>query len=132
MALGVPGATATDDFHGIVARYGVGFGYDASPESTVRITPVVEFVGWTVTSGHATGTTDGTAATVTFEDANAIFVGYGEALTYYIRYERVLRAEYRLVFCRLARQGRRNSAGPVPLKHRAGSYRMLETGRLVA
>ncbi len=115
-ALGVPGATATDDFHGGVIRYGVGFGYDASPESTVRITPVVEFVGWTVTSGHATGTTDGTAATVTFEDANAtivnvkvgirigvreadaIFVGYGEALTNDVWYERVLRAEYRLVF----------------------------------
>lgn len=115
-ALGVPGATAADDFHGSVVRYGVGFGYDASPESTVRITPVVEFVGWTVTNGHVTGATDGTAATVTFEDANttiinvkagirfgvreadAIFVGYGEALTNDVWYDRVVRAEYRLVF----------------------------------
>ena len=69
-----------------------------------------------MTSGHATGTTDGTAATVTFEDASttiinvkagirfgvreadAIFVGFGEALTSDVWYERVLRAEYRLVF----------------------------------
>jgi hypothetical protein len=107
----------TDDFAGPVLRYGVGIGYDVSPEGPVRFTPVLEVVGWTVTSGIETGSTDGTLSTAVIEDAggttvinakigarfgvrenDAIFVGLGEALTSDVWYERVFRAEYRLVF----------------------------------
>ena len=106
-----------EDFSAGVVRYGLGLGYDVSPDSPVRFTPVIEVVGWTVTGGIATATTDGTLSTVSFEDAggttivnvkvgarfgvrenDAIFVGLGEALTSDVWYERVLRAEYRLVF----------------------------------
>lgn len=107
----------TDDFAGGVFRYGLGVGYDVSPSGPVRFTPVVELVGWSIVSGIATGTTDGTLTTATFEDASgitivnvkvgarfgvreddAIFIGYGESLTKWWWYERVVRAEYRFVF----------------------------------
>jgi hypothetical protein len=112
-----PDFDPTDDFAGGVVRYGLGLGYDVSPDGPVRFTPIVELVGWSITSGIATGTTDGTLTTATFEDAggitivnvkvgarfgvrddDAIFIGYGESLTKWWWYERVVRAEYRFVF----------------------------------
>jgi hypothetical protein len=107
----------TDDFAGPVLRYGIGIGYDVTPESAVRFTPVLELVGWTVTNGIETGSTDGTLSTAAIEEAggttiinakigarfglrenDSIFVGFGEALTDNWWYERIVRAEYRLVF----------------------------------
>lgn len=106
---------ADDDFSGGVFRYGVGVGYDVTPTSPVRFTPVVELVGWTVTGGIATTSTDGTLTGVGFEDASgttlnvkvgvrlgvrrsdAIFVGYGRALTNDVWYQNIVRVEYRLV-----------------------------------
>jgi hypothetical protein len=39
------------DFAGDILRYGVGVSYDLFPLGDIRIAPVVEFVGWTPTSG---------------------------------------------------------------------------------
>ncbi len=54
---------------GAVLRYGFGVGYDALPEGPLRFTPVVELVGWTVTSGIVTGSSDGTLTGLDIQDA---------------------------------------------------------------
>ena len=51
------------DFAGDVLRYGVGLGYDVYRSCNLRVTPVTEFVGWTVTDGKELAVApDGTAA----------------------------------------------------------------------
>lgn len=105
------------DFSGSVVRYGVGLGYDVSPDSGLRFTPIVELVGWTINSGIATKSSDGTASGLAIEDAggttilnvkvgarfgfrtsDSIFVGIGRSLTDEWWYKRVFRAEYRLAW----------------------------------
>ena len=105
------------DFSGSVFRYGVGLGYDVSPDSGLRFTPVVELVGWTVNGGIASKSTDGTASGLAIEDAggttilnvkvgarfgfrtnDSVFLGIGRNLTDEWWYKRVFRAEYRLAW----------------------------------
>jgi hypothetical protein len=102
------------DFAGNVIRYGVGLGYDIIHCDAVRITPVVEFVGWTVLSGKEavvagaqTTAVDASGDTivniklgtrVVFGEHNDIYVGYGRALTGAVWYKDMLRLEYRLFF----------------------------------
>src|SRR5262249_39803735 len=85
------------DFAGNVIRYGVGLSYDVIQGDCFRVTPVVEFVGWTVLGGKeaAVAGTQTTAvdasgdtivnvklgARVAYGEHNDIYVGYGRALT---------------------------------------------------
>jgi hypothetical protein len=102
------------DFAGNVIRYGVGLGYDIVQAHTLRITPIVEFVGWTVLGGKelaVAGTTSSTldasgdtivnvklGTRVTVGDHNDFYIGYGRALTGDVWYKDILRLEYRLIF----------------------------------
>lgn len=110
------GITTSDNYYGNVLRYGVGLGYDVSPEAQVRFTPVVELVGWRILSGIGAWSPDGTPTNLVVEDAggtnifnlkvggrfgiresDAIYVGWGTALTDEHWYDNILRVEYRLV-----------------------------------
>ena len=83
-------ATNTD-FAGNIFFYGIGPSYRLSNGEKFKLSPVVEFVGWNVTSGQQTGTpTDASGinilniklgARMTFKDKNSIYVGYGRPLT---------------------------------------------------
>lgn len=103
------------DFAGDVVRYGVGFSYDLFCRDNLRITPVAEFVGWTVLDGQASVV--GPAGLVSVEDAagdtivNAklgvrvwlggradLYAGYGRPLTGDRWYENTFRLELRLVY----------------------------------
>ncbi len=105
-----------DEYSGEIIRYGVGFGYDLAPAgSAVSFAPVVEVVGWSVLGGIQTGSATGTlrnkwvadpakttivnlklGARLGFGTGQSIYVGYGEALTKEVWYERTIRVEYRL------------------------------------
>jgi hypothetical protein len=99
------------DFAGNVIRYGAGLGYDAYRCGNTQLTPIVEFVGWTVLSGKeldlkrgpldASGDTIVNAkvgARLSFGEHSDIYVGYGRALTGAVWYKDIVRAEYRLRF----------------------------------
>jgi hypothetical protein len=107
--------TSTDHYYGNVFRYGAGLGYDVTPEAQVRFTPVVELVGWRILDGIGIWTPDGTPAKAQVTEAkgtnivnvkigarfgvrqsDAIFVGWGKALTDDHWYDNILRVEYRL------------------------------------
>ncbi|MGE3806964.1 MAG: hypothetical protein AB7K24_20060 [Gemmataceae bacterium] len=105
----------TDGFAGDVLRYGIGIGYDVVHNDRWWISPVTEFVGWTVLNGGTPVTL--APATVIFDDARGdtilnvkvgtritydqnkqFYIGYGRALTGSHWYEDILRLEYRLTF----------------------------------
>lgn len=103
------------DFAGNVIRYGVGLGYDLFQGSACRVTPVVEFVGWTVLSGKAKfafpsgqpAVEDASGDTIlnfklglrTRMGENAdIYAGYGRPLTGDRWYENTMRLEFRLSY----------------------------------
>src|SRR5262249_41062339 len=96
-------------------RYGVGVSYDVYKSCHLRLTPVTEFVGWTVLGGKEfspsipgpTHTKDASGDTivnvklgsrVAFGEHQDIYVGYGRALTGAVWYEEIFRLEYRLLF----------------------------------
>lgn len=106
----------TDGRAGSVIRYGLGATYDLYSTPTLRISPVVEFVGWTVLDGQTKFLTPGGAVV---QDAdgdtiingkfgvrtsfgcshrNQIYLGYGRSLTGENWYRDVVRLEYRLAF----------------------------------
>jgi hypothetical protein len=108
--------TSTEHYYGNVLRYGAGIGYDATPDAQVRFTPVVELVGWRVLGGISIWTPDGTPANADVTEADgtnivnvkigarfgvrqsdAIYVGWGTALTDDHWYDNIFRVEYRLV-----------------------------------
>jgi hypothetical protein len=103
---------ATPSFAGQVLRYGVGLSYDTHPCTKVRVSPVAEFVGWTVLSGeeslpivdipvNAAGDTIVNAklgVRTVFGDNREFYVGYGRALTGDVWYKDILRLEYRRTF----------------------------------
>lgn len=102
------------DFAGNVIRYGVGLGYDIVQRDGLRVTPIAEFVGWTVLGGKelaiagAQSTTlDASGDTIVnmklgvrtyFGPHSDVYVGWGHALTGAVWYKDILRAEYRWVF----------------------------------
>jgi hypothetical protein len=102
-------ATSPTGFAGDILLSGLGVGYDLVTTSNYRVTPIVEFVGWSILSGLATGgTTPYTGgisivnikagARVTFQGRNSIYVGYGHELTKTAWYTDIIRVEYRYAF----------------------------------
>jgi hypothetical protein len=103
------------DFAGPIIRYGVGVHYDVFQRCNLIVTPVAEFVGWTVLGGKESVTAP--SGLVSVEDAdgqtilnvklgvrvrlgerNDIYAGYGRPLTGDRWYENIFRLEYRLQF----------------------------------
>lgn len=101
------------DFAGNVLDYGVGLSYLAFDSDRVRVSPVVEAVGWSVLNGKALA--DGnvvnaagdTIANAKFGiriglgcptengDRSDVYIGYGRALTGEVWYKDLVRVEYR-------------------------------------
>ncbi len=104
-AAGLP-TNSPQSFAGDILIYGLGSGYDVVSTESYRVTPVLEFVGWSVLSGFVTpgGAANTTIVNLkigvrtTIHDHNSIYIGYGHALTNVTWYENLLRLEYRYVF----------------------------------
>jgi hypothetical protein len=99
------------DFAGNVLRYGIGAGYDVYQDCNLTITPVAEFVAWSVLSGQvfdrdagqvfdASGDTivNGKLGVRATFGSSSIYAGYGRALTGDVWYKEVVRLEYRVSF----------------------------------
>jgi hypothetical protein len=103
------------DFAGNVVRYGVGLSYVAVRRESLRVAPVLEFVGWTVLSGKEEAVASPQAWTVEsargdtivnaklgvrlkYGEHSDLYVGYGRALTGAVWYKDIMRLEYRLRF----------------------------------
>lgn len=105
---GIP-ASGDKDFAGDVLIYGLGVSKDVYSGSGFRLTPVIEFVGWSVLGGFQTAAeaseADGVnianikaGARMAFGGQNSVYFGYGKALTGAVWYEDLFRAEYRFAF----------------------------------
>ena len=109
-ALAPPGS---EGFAGDIFIYGIGPSYQLYRGERVRISPVLELVGWTVLSGFETHVTaSGVASEVggtnivnmklgirtNVGSHNSFYIGYGQALTSANWYEQIMRAEYRYSF----------------------------------
>ena len=104
------GTGLTGNFAGNVLRYGVGLSYDLASASEVKVSPVVELVGWRVLGGIMTDDVAGpqsaradivnlkVGARVRFGDRDSVYVGVGHALTKQALYEDIVRLEYRHTF----------------------------------
>ena len=104
------------DFAGDVARYGLGASYDLlDPADGLRVTPVVEFVGWTLLDGQQSrltpagllGPQDATGDTIVNAKVDVrfgwggpmdVYAGYGRAITGDQWYQNVLRLELRRAY----------------------------------
>jgi hypothetical protein len=102
------------DFAGDVVRYGVGVSWLAHESCTCRVSPVAEFVGWTVLDGKASGVApngqvfveDSKGDTIVnakvgvriASGSHELYAGYGRALTGDTWYDNVWRVEWRLRF----------------------------------
>jgi hypothetical protein len=118
----IDGTTSIIDgrsFAGNVLIYGLGVGYDLIQGCRFRLTPVAEFVGWTMTNGLETvflgpnatfpngldhGVADVSGVTIIngkvgmrayFGDHDDVYVGFGQALTTEHWYNQIIRVEYR-------------------------------------
>lgn len=104
---------AGQDFSGNVLRYGVGTAVTAVDTNSIRISPIVECVGWTVFDGLMVNTdiigppgsnivdasttiVNGKVGVRTMFKSNGstLYVGYGHALTGQRWYEDIARLEY--------------------------------------
>ena len=100
----------TQPFSGNILRYGVGLSYLVHETESARISPVAEFVGWSVLEGQESNTIDvSDAAGRTIVNAKlglriagdgwgSLYAGYGRALTNSVWYEDIIRVEYRMMF----------------------------------
>jgi len=110
------------EFDGNILIYGVGLGYDVYQSNNLRITPVTEFVGWTVLSGlqsfagvitppratlpNSHGVESGETTIINaklgvrtyFGCSQDIYIGWGHALTGERWYRDMARVEYRFRF----------------------------------
>jgi hypothetical protein len=103
------------DFAGPLVRYGAGLGYELHATEALRVTPVAEFVGWTVLGGKeavvnpsgldsvqdAAGDTIVNVKVGTRLDWGnhfGVYAGYGRALTGEVWYKNTLRLEARWSF----------------------------------
>jgi hypothetical protein len=105
--VGSAGLVPTDPerFAGNVVFYGFGPSLDFYHKRGFGLAPVVEFVGWHVTSGFQTTDFVSAAGTNIFNikvgarlswaDKGSIYVGWGHALTDARWYSNILRVEYR-------------------------------------
>ncbi|MBV9155203.1 MAG: hypothetical protein JO097_03015 [Acidobacteriaceae bacterium] len=103
---GLP-TSSPNGFAGDVLTYGLGASYDFVSGSDNHVTPVLEFVGWSVLSGFATGPGPASGTNIvnaklgvrfSIHNHNSIYVGFGHALTNAHWYEEILRLEYRYAF----------------------------------
>jgi hypothetical protein len=110
---GVP-TNSANGFAGDVLTYGLGASYDFLAGSENHITPVLEFVGWSVLGGFfttglappaETASASGTnivngklGVRFSFHTHNSIYVGFGQAITGARWYKEILRLEYRYAF----------------------------------
>ena len=101
-------------YAGDVAKYGIGIVCGQRSDASFWFTPVVEAIGWTVTSGrteivHPTGVSvESAAGTTIFNGAAGLRVGFGGNMELYGGYSRALtgpawyrdqiRVEFRLVY----------------------------------
>lgn len=100
------------DFAGNVFFYGAGLSYQAWCNDAMKVSPVVEMLGWTVMSGRETDlaarnpSVDASGTTIVNAKVGArvegrrsdFYVGYGHALTSDVWYRDIVRVEYRLKF----------------------------------
>jgi hypothetical protein len=103
------------DFAGKIMRYGIGLHYDLVKTSQYTITPVAEFVGWTVLDGKETVVPPSGAAFihdaggetilnaklgvfVKFGERADVYAGYGRPLTGDRWYENTVRLQFRLFY----------------------------------
>jgi len=100
------GSNPSDRFAGDILEYGFGTAYDVIVRDNYRVTPVVEFVGWSVLSGFVTGPPNVSGSGVNIVNAklgtrvsfgkhHSIYAGYGRELTHSSWYTNMLRLEYR-------------------------------------
>jgi hypothetical protein len=105
---GIP-YTTQNGFAGDILIYGLGAGYDVVTKENYRVTPVVEFVGWSILSGLVTGPTFPSTSGVTIANIkigarlstgnhHSFYVGYGRELTHSSWYTNIVRFEYRFAF----------------------------------
>lgn len=104
---GVPTA-GSGKFSGDVLTYGCGPSYQLYRGENVRVSPVLELVGWHVFGGFETGTpSDVTGLNIVnlklgFRTSvgyhNSIYVGFGHKLTTSDWYQDIIRVEYRYAF----------------------------------
>jgi Putative MetA-pathway of phenol degradation len=104
-----------EDFAGDVFVYGLGPSYQLYKGENVRITPVLELVGWRLLSGLETNgnlipnypivSSDGinivnlkAGFRTSVGNHNSIYIGYGQALTHEMWYKHIVRIEYRYTF----------------------------------
>jgi hypothetical protein len=112
------GSTSLSGFAGDVFTYGIGPSYELYRGENVRITPVIEMVGWRVIGGRETNgdffslpghpvvvSADGTNIVnlkagfrTSVGNHNSLYVGYGQALTHEMWYKHIVRIEYRYTF----------------------------------
>jgi hypothetical protein len=103
------------DFAGDLFRYGIGVHYDVWKHCRLTLSPVTEFVGWTVLSGKESAVTpsgkvlveDAAGDTIVnaklglrlrLENYGDFYAGYGRSLTGDRWYENIWRVEFRLFF----------------------------------
>jgi len=103
------------DFAGNIIRYGIGIHYNLVQTDTWRLTPVAEFVGWSILDGKesfvqppgpaiiasAAGETIANVklgARLKFSDRMDLYAGYGRPLTGSFWYKNTYRLELRFFF----------------------------------
>jgi hypothetical protein len=105
------------DFAGNVLEYGIGFSYHIYETPRLRITPVIELLGWTVLGGKETASLGNNVFEIQNAAGNTIvnakfgvrvglgesqrsdfYAGYGQALTGDVWYREMFRVEYRFKF----------------------------------
>jgi hypothetical protein len=93
-----------EHFAGNIFFYGFGPSVDVVSTDRLRVSPIVELIGWHVLGGYAAPGVDaeGTkiynikfGARVTMNNQGSFYFGYGKALTDATWYENILRFEYR-------------------------------------
>lgn len=97
-------------YAGNVLRYGVGAAYTAAETNDMKLSPIVEFVGWSVLDGQVLNTSGAGAAvesaattivnlkvgvrTMFKSNGSTLYLGWGHALTGQRWYEDLARIEY--------------------------------------
>jgi hypothetical protein len=106
---GVP-TNNTEGFAGDVFTYGIGPSYQLYKGERVRITPVVEMVGWRVLGGFQSlqpgfkevGGTNivniKVGVRTSIGNNNSFYLGFGQAVTHDLWYKHIVRLEYRYRF----------------------------------
>jgi hypothetical protein len=101
--------TTQEGFAGDVLIWGLGVGYDVIQKEDYRVTPVVEFVGWSILSGLVTDAVTKSTGGITIANIkigarlstgrhHSVYLGYGRELTHSSWYTNIVRLEYRFAF----------------------------------